>query len=215
MPEMLNQSEMLPFVVAIALVVVMALLEVISMAFGAALSGFIDGILPDFGLEADIDAGADLNTGLSLLAWFKVGEIPMLIIVVSFALVFGIVGIVMQIAIANTLGKPLPGAVAVVLALPVTLPLLKGLLEALAKVLPSEETEVVSGASFTGLTGTVVLGEARRGSPAQAKVRNDRGQTHYVMVEPKSDDDVLQQGTDIVLAHNENGVYLATPVERT
>lgn len=214
MPDMLNQSEMFPFLVAIALVFIMALLEVISMAFGAALSSVIDGVLPDFGLDADIDVGTDMSTGLSLLAWFKVGQIPMLIILVCFALVFGIVGIVMQLTLGSTIGKPLPAAVAVVLALPVTLPLLKGVLEGLAKVLPGDETEAVSGASFAGLTGTVVLGEARRGSPAQAKVRNDRDQTHYIMVEPAADDDVLHQGAEIVLGEQKNGIYLATPTAR-
>ena len=50
-----------------------------------------------------------------------------------------------------------------------------------------------------GDSGTIVLGEARRGAPAQARVRDAHGRTHYLMVEPDLDDEVFDEGAQILI----------------
>jgi hypothetical protein len=69
----------------------------------------------------------------------------------------------------------------------------------ISRVLPRDETEVASRRSLLGHVGTIVIGTARRGSPAQAKVRDEVGQTQYVMVEPEHDDEVFTAGEPVLL----------------
>ena len=44
-----------------------------------------------------------------------------------------------------------------------------------------------------------MIGTARRGSPAQAKVRDEVGQTQYVMVEPEHDGEEFGAGEPVLL----------------
>jgi hypothetical protein len=79
----------------------------------------------------------------------------------------------------------------------------------LAKVLPKDETQSVSQSGLVGRMATIVLGTARQGSPAQAKVRDQHGQTHYVMLEPDEDDASFQAGDSVLLISHQGAIYRA------
>ena len=51
---------------------------------------------------------------------------------------------------------------------------------------------------LVGRTAVIVIGIAKPHSPAQAKVKDQFGQMHYVLVEPELDV-VFTQGQDVIL----------------
>jgi hypothetical protein len=48
------------------------------------------------------------------------------------------------------------------------------------------------------LRGTVTQGTARRGSPAEVRLRDRHGNTHYQRCEPWHEADVIPEGTEVV-----------------
>ena len=61
----------------------------------------------------------------------------------------------------------------------------------------------------------IVLGTARRNEPAQARLRDEHGKTHYVMVEPEFDGDELPSGTPVLLVKVDGSRFraIAAPSE--
>ena len=57
----------------------------------------------------------------------------------------------------------------------------------------------------------MVVGEARRGSPARGRVRDAYGQTHYVMVEPTDEDASLATGDTALLVRRDGELFFGLP----
>lgn len=70
-------------------------------------------------------------------------------------------------------------------------------------------TEVVSEDAFIGRVAMLTLGEARQGHPAQARLRDGWGQTHYVLVEPDEKESTFKQGDHVLLVRREGSVFRA------
>lgn len=68
----------------------------------------------------------------------------------------------------------------------------------IAKIIPKDETTAIQIDDLIGRTAQIVLGEAKPNSPAQAKVKDQFGQIHYILVEPEFDL-VFHQGQDVIL----------------
>jgi hypothetical protein len=132
--------------------------------------------------------------------------VPVLIILVMLLMFFGLSGVVLQSLFMSAFGFMLPAIVAVVPALAVALPLTRLLTGLLGKVLLKDETEAVSSASFIGQVATITLGEARQGSPAEARFRDQFGTTHYLMVEPDADE-IYRAGDSVLLVQQKGAVY--------
>jgi len=143
-----------------------------------------------------------------MLAWLGVGKVPLLILVVVLLALFGIVGIVLQQIAAALTGGPLSLWLAAPAALVAALPLAGGAASALARILPHDETTAVSLDSLVGKRAIVTVGTARRGSPAQARVRDVHGQSHYVMVEPSADHQSVSAGETMLLVRREDAVFI-------
>lgn len=202
MYEFLTATANLPFAVALAMMLGLVVLELLGFLTGLGVSDFLDGLLPEFG---DVDADAD---GLSLVdrfaGWLLFGKVPALILFAVFLTVFGFFGLALQGVLLTLTGFMLPGWLAALAVFPLSLPLVRWTGLGIARVLPRDETQVASRRSLLGHVGTIVIGSARRGFPAQAKVRDDVGQTQYVMVEPELADDAFHAG-DAVLLKSQNG----------
>jgi hypothetical protein len=57
----------------------------------------------------------------------------------------------------------------------------------------------------------VLEGTARRGYPARAKVIDQHGQAHYVMVEPHDDGDTVAQGETGLLVRQDGPLFFVLP----
>ena len=73
--------------------------------------------------------------------------------------------------------------------------------------MPQNETYAVSSSDFLGKVAVITLGTARAGMPAEAKLHDAHGNTHYVRVEPLRPDDSFPTGTAVLLKTRENSVY--------
>jgi membrane protein implicated in regulation of membrane protease activity len=209
MLDFITAGSNLPFTLALAMMLVLATLELLGFLFGMSASGFLDGWF-DFD-HGEVD-GSELVT-ISLvdkfMGWLHFGKVPVLILLAVFLVSFGIGGYLLQGTLWAFTGWLLPWWIAVPAVLPLTLPCIRVFGGVLARVLPRDETQSVSQAGLVGRMATIVLGTARQGSPAQAKVRDQHGQTHYVMLEPDEDGASFQAGDSVLLISHSGAVYRA------
>lgn len=190
------------FGIAMMLMLMLGLLEIISVLVGG-ISEWLDNLLPDSLAEAArTEVGMEMagaGVFIRFLSWLYVGKIPLLILMVVFLAVFSLLGYFIQNIWHQFFGFYLNGWLAAWLVWFTCLPVVRMIAAAVYKIMPKDETTAVDQESLVGRVGVVILGEARIGSPAQAKVKDQHGQQHYVMVEPDVDGEVLKQGEAVLL----------------
>lgn len=225
-----------PFVISIAIMLGIALLEGVTAVFGVGISRLLESIVPesfgdvdidadmdadvdgDFDLDGDADAdigsGGDTGLGAStalskLLGWLCVGRVPVLVLLVLFLTLFGILGLVMQGIVMSVTGLAMPAILASAGAFALTVPCVRIMASGLARLIPKDESEAVSSGTFIGRIATITLGAARRDEPTQAKVYDENGLAHYVMVEPDLDDEIFATGEQVLLTSRVGGRFRA------
>ncbi len=215
-----------PFAVALAVMFGIAILEGVTTLLGFALSNVIDALIPEF--DVDIDVGADIdatagstleqghsveldaNSALSrLLGWLRVGRVPVLILLVVFLTGFGLTGLALQSFIHGITGSLLPGSIMSIPAFIIALPIVRVFGGVLGKIMPKDETDAVTEESLVGRVAIITLGIAKSGSPAEARVRDIHGTTHYLMVEPDSGDAEFPSGSSVLLVQKNGAVFKA------
>jgi len=122
-------------------------------------------------------ADADHPDGFAgeALGWLHIGKVPLLAILVIFLTTFAVTGFSFQLAAMSMIGHDLPTLLAAAIAL------------------------------FFAIVAGRVLGAARAGRPAQARVYDEHGTVHYVMVEPEGPDESLEAGASVLLVRHLNG----------
>lgn len=203
---MFTAAQNWPFGVALALVVAIALIEILGLLASASPSHFVDQWLPDVDGH---DGGLD-----RLLGWLHVGRVPTLALLVLFLAGYAISGYALQAVVEAFAGRYLPAWAAGLAAVPPALAAVRGLGGLAGRLVPRDETSAVSELSLVGRRGVVSAGIARRGLAAQARVRDDHGRTHYLMVEPEADDDVFDEGAAIVVVRKAGTFYRCAAAER-
>ncbi|MFY7913993.1 MAG: YqiJ family protein [Rubrivivax sp.] len=196
--NLFTAPETLPFGVALALIVGIALLEGFGMLVSMSPSNLIDDWLP----EIDGDSGLD-----RVLGWLHLGKVPALVLLLLFLLGYALFGYGLQKVVNGLLGFYLPGWVAGLLAVPSGMATVRGLGALVAHIIPRDETSAVSEMSLVGRAGVVSAGAARRGLAAQARVRDSHGRTHYLMVEPDIDDEIFEEGAQILIVRKAGAFY--------
>ena len=186
MLEFIAAPENLPFSAALLLMLMIGAVEALGLGAGAA----------HLEVDADADAG-------HLLGWLGVGEVPLLMLLVVLLAWFGTLGLALQ----QTIG-PIPPWLASGAALAAALPLTGLSARGLARIMPRDETTAVSLDTLVGKRATVTVGIARRGSPAQARVRDVHGQSHYVMIEPVGDGEAIAAGETVLLVRREGEIFI-------
>jgi len=207
----LTASQNMPFTISLVVMFGIALLEGVATLLGAGLSGFLDSLIPDIDIDPTLDLSDVSSTSpfTRLLGWLRVGEVPVLILLVLFLMTFGLTGLIVQSLVHSAAGFLLPGLLASILVFFLSLPVVRLFGGALSAIMPKDETDAVSEESLTGRIAVVTLGTARKGSPAQAKVRDQHGLTHYVMIEPDIEDAVFNTKQAVLLIKKEGSVFKA------
>lgn len=173
----------IPFTVSLSVMLGIAFLEGVSSLIGFGISGFLDSLVPD----GDIDIPDSLETGSvfsSLLGWIRVGNIPLLALLVMTLTLFGLCGLFVQAIVKSTFHFLIPWYIVVWPVFFSILPLVRLSSRLLSRIVIREETDAVSEDSFVGQVATVTTGKALAGQPAEAKLKDRFGHTHYVMIEP-------------------------------
>ncbi|HYD41903.1 MAG TPA: YqiJ family protein [Anaeromyxobacter sp.] len=201
----------LPFLVALLVMVGLGLVEGVTTLLGAGLSSALENLAPDVDLDVSIDGPSLETPGVvtRFLGWLRVGSVPLLVLLVLFLLWFGLGGIALQGLVAELTGRMLPAWIAAAVVAMGVLPMVRASAGALARILPKDETEAVSRASFVGRLATVTLGTAAANRPAQAKLRDPHGLAHYVLVEPDLPEEEFPAGTVVLLVSQRGAVFRA------
>lgn len=187
MLEVIASPANLPFSVALLVMLMIGAVEALGLGASA----------------VHIDLHSDMAGG-DLLGWLGVGRVPLLMLLVVFLALFGLAGLAIQ-----QFAGPLPLWMATPAAAAAALPLTGLGARGLARIMPGDETTAISIDSLVGRRGTITIGTARRGSPAQARVSDIHGQVHYVMVEPYDDDHSIGEGETVRLDRREGHIFIA------
>lgn len=184
-----------PFSAALLLMCALACLEGLAMLTGGGLSHWLDG--DSIGLD---------GAGAPFLGWLHVGRVPLLMLLVLFLAAFGAMGLLLQWLLRETFGFLLPSLLASLVALLAALPCVRLGGAVLYRILPRDESSAVSLDALVGRVGVLVGGSARSAQAAEARVRDEHGRTHYVMVLPEAEE-TLDKGTEVLLLRREGARY--------
>lgn len=175
------------FTASLAAMLGLGVIELAAILLGGSLSAYVDGLIPD-------------TSDLSGLAWLHLGRVPFLAVLVLLLALFATGGFLIQGVADLLLGNRLPTLLAAPGALALALPGTRLLAGVLGRLLPRDESYAIHASSLVGRTAVIVAGEARKGSAAEAKFRDEYGQTHYVLVEPEQADSILSAGDRVLLS---------------
>lgn len=191
-----------PFWVALLLILGIAVLEGIGLLLAISPSNMLDAWLPDFD---------DAEWLGRVLGWLHLGRLPSLVLLLLFLTGFAVFGFALQHLLQTLTGHTLPALLASVLAVPAGMAGTRSLGGLLVHVLPRDESSAVSDQSFVGRSAIITAGHARRGLAAQARVKDQYGRTHYLMVEPDLADGRLNEGSEVLLVSKPGSFYRAIP----
>lgn len=192
-------TEVWPFALATGLLIAVAATEALALVIGASAWRWLDGTFHDVG-----DGGPE-GLASAALGWLHFGKVPILAILVIFLTAFAVIGFGAQFMVKATTGRFMPLLLATGLAFVVGVCAVRVLGTALARIIPKDETSAVADASLVGRVGTIVIGMARAGQPAETRIRDEHGATHYVMVEPEGADETFESGARVLLVRHLSG----------
>lgn len=205
------ESQNMPFTVSLTIMFMIAILEGLTTMIGMGLSSMVESFIPDIGVDLDTDLDHPDISSQGVLTktfgWFRIGQVPFLIILIAFLTIFGLAGLIFQSIAFELTGRLLPGLVASALTFTACLPVVRFLTGIIAKILPKDETEAVAEKTFIGRVAVITLGTASKGSPAQAKLKDKFGTTHYLMVEPDQESEKYHQGDHVLVVKQISGGY--------
>jgi hypothetical protein len=196
--NLFTAPETLPFGVGFGLIVGIAFLEGMGMLVSLSPSNFIDDWLPDVAGDGALDR---------VLGWLHLGRVPALVLLLLFLCGYVLFGYSLQMVAMGVAGSYVPAWLAGLLAIPSGMATVRGLGSLVAHIVPKDETSIVSEQSLVGRVGVVSAGIARRGLAAQARVKDVHNRTHYLLVEPDLDDEVFQEGAQVLLVRKAGAVY--------
>ncbi|WP_028974395.1 OB-fold-containig protein [Spirochaeta cellobiosiphila] len=200
-----------PFLFALIGLLIFAVVEVVSTFIGASISEFVDDILPDIDIDPDIEA--DIDTPILVLDWLNLGKVPFLVLLVIILFSFSVSGLSIQLISFSLRDALFNSLLASVISLIPTVLFTHYLGRLVHKLIPQTLTTAIDLESLVGKAGEITIGTAKKGMPAEAKVIDQFGKTHYVRVAPMDDNESYPSKTQIVLIEYSNGVFSCEKLE--
>jgi membrane protein implicated in regulation of membrane protease activity len=200
MSNLFVHADTVPFGAALVLMLALAVIEGVGLFTAMSPSQWLENLVPDVDAPDGVDGA---------LGWLHVGKVPMLVLVILFLAGFALCGYAVQLLARSLVGAYLPWWLAAVPALLMGVTTVRGLGALLAHIIPRDESSAVSDEALIGRAGTVTQGTARRGHPAEVKLRDHLGRAHYLRVEPDVDGDEFAEGTAVLVVKKAGAVYRA------
>lgn len=189
-----------PFTVAFLVMIGIGLIEAIGLGLGS------------LDLHAEIGGDADGIDAPDVLGWLGLGDgLPILIWLTSLLACFTLSGVAIQQTATGLFGAPLHWGIASAGAAVIGLVGNAFAAAGLAWIMPGYESTVVDIEDLLMRRGTILESAARRGHPARAKVVDQHGQAHYVMVEPHNDSDIISPGETALLVRRAGPTFFVVP----
>ena len=207
--ELFTHPSNIVFSVCLCLMFLCGLFEVCLTLLGGGSQGFLDQFIPeDIGHQAEVGVDAEYSLVGKTLDWLYVGKIPLFVWLIIFLTIYSLSGFILQSIFFEITHTMLSGWIISPACLFLCMPLVRFSAKLITKILPQDETTAIHSNDLIGLTGVIILGEARANYPAEAKVTDIHGLTHYVLVEPKNQD-VFTTGQSVVLTQKTKVGYQA------
>lgn len=186
-------SEVWPFGMAAGLLLVLAVAEALALVIGASATHWVGAGHIDLEHDGFLSAA---------LGWLHIGRVPFLAIVVTFLSAFAASGFALQFWLNAALGFYVPAIAASVIAFIAAILSVRMFAGALGRLIPKDETSAVSDSSLVGRIATITIGNAKPGNPAEARVYDEHGTAHYIMLEPEEADEEFPAGTSVLLVRH-------------
>jgi hypothetical protein len=218
MADLLLAPAMAPFTFALALLLGLLALEIVSLLLGGSLMGLggdadvdldadfdVDadiGLDTDVDLDApDIDAEADVAPAgnASFLTWLGLGGVPFILWFAALLAGFGLTGLIMQSVSNAVTGVLVPRLIALPVGLIGGVAFARTFGGVFSRLIPRDESAAVAISRLGGRRGVVSQGIARRGHAAEVRVTDAHGNVHYLRAEPMEDDAQIAQGSDVLV----------------
>ncbi len=228
MLETFLRPEALVFSIALTVVFGLFLLEILSLMLGGSVLA-IGSDAPDVDMDIDLDLDGDFDLDIDMPAetdlpeittvapsglagWLGMRDVPFLIWLVSFLTLFGLSGLVLQEVVTALAGAPLPVWIAGMIALAPATFGARFIARVIAAIMPKTESSAMRMRFLGGHSGVITQGTARRGKPAEARIKDRFGNTHYLRVEPLDDTEAIPKGRDVRVIRKRNGMFYVVDI---
>lgn len=197
--ELFTHPSNIVFSISLCLMFLFGIFEIVLTLLGGGSQGFLDQFLPeDVGHNAELGVDADHSVFTKVLDWLYLGRVPLFVWLIIFLCAYSLLGFTIQ-ALVNQFTNMMFSAWLIAPACVfLCMPFVRYSAMLLARILPQDETTAIYSDELIGRTATIILGNARQKYPAQARVQDQHGLTHYILVEPELDE-VFNQGQSVVL----------------
>lgn len=201
----------LPFSIAIALMLIIGLFEGVGALVGTGFGNMLDALIPDYDVNPEFDvADAGSNNALSrLLGWLRVGKVPLLMILIALLIAFGSCGLAINLMSGSIIGFMLPLWISLPAALACAIPVTRVVVRIIEFILPKDETSSISLDHLIGRQAYITLGEAREEKPAEARVTDQHGTNHYILLKPEQGHGPFQPGHPLLLVRRSENTFIA------
>jgi YqiJ-like protein len=198
--DILLAPDVRPFAIAAAIMVALGGIELLTTLVGFSISQLVgDGVA----VEAD---SHDALGGLFL--WINAGRLPLLILIILSLGVFSIEGFLLQ-GIAHVVGTAVPVAIAALVAMAGSIPVIRTTGRGLARIIPRDETYAVSDADFVGKVALVSVGPLDQGLPGRVRLKDVFGNWHTVPARASPDSQALAVGASVLLVDRDAKSFIA------
>ena len=196
-----------PFAAALLLMLLLALMQAVGV--GDLFEGGDADI--DGGFDVDVDGDSAIQGGMidGLTSLLGIGRVPFMAWLAVYLFVFAAAGIGLQALANNMMGEPIERWLAALIVAGSALPVTGMTVRPLGAVLPKDRTTAVTLDTLVGRRAIITDGTARSGSPARAKVIDQHGQPHFVMVEPEKPEMQFIAGEEVLLVMHQGPIFLA------
>ncbi|MEP4196697.1 MAG: OB-fold-containig protein [Aliishimia sp.] len=215
----------LPFSFALGLLFGLMALELIIALLGGTLFGMGADLDLDTDFDVGLDAGLDGVDGLDLGDadldfelgdlgeapdvlpgamdgpgdWLGISRAPVMVWFAALLLGFGLTGLILQTLLQNLAGAAFPTSLAVLISGVFGVGFAKRFARVFARFIPKTESAALSERSLGRRKGIVSQGTAARGKPAEVRIIDGHGNTHYLRAEPLRDEAEIPQGTEVLV----------------
>jgi len=200
------------FTTTLTIVLFIGLLELVLTLMGIGISSFLDNTLdlafdgPSIDGGPDIDMptlNSDISTFSEIFSWLNKGKVPLLILIIVFLTLFGLTGLLLQNIYASFTGSYMYTLIAAPIAFVISMPLVRYISSFVSKIMPKDDTTVISSKTYVGHIATIVLGTATYTKEAQAKFIDVFNETHYMQVKSHIEGELFSQGDSVFIIQND------------
>jgi hypothetical protein len=197
--NLLTAPQTVPFGAAFVVMLGLTVLELVGLLSSFSPSEWIDhSLLPEPHSDAALDG---------VLGWLHLGKVPTLILLVLLLAGFSICGYLVQMLASSVSGAYLPGLVASLPAGAGAIAAVRLLGGALGRVIPRDESSIVSEREFIGRVATITSASTREGLASQARLRDAHGRAHFLLAEPDVAGLVLADGMEVLVVSRVGSIY--------